>query len=65
MFKVSNLNPKDVTLDEIHGIQKKIYAEDNSLSSKDLIERYNSSIRELSKEYKINFQVISSKAAHV
>ena len=65
MFKISILNPKDKTLDEIHEIQKNIYAEDESFSSKELAERYNSSISELSKEYRINFQVISSKEAPV
>ena len=65
MFKVSNLNPKDKILDEIHGLQRQIYDEDKSFSNKDLAERYNNSISELSREYKINFQVISSKEAPV
>lgn len=59
MFKVSELNPKDKVLDEIHNIQRNIYCEDKGLSAKDLAERYNSSVRELSKEYKINFKVVS------
>ena len=61
MLKVSELNPKDITIDEIHNIQRKIYDEDSGLSFKDLAERYNSSIKELSKEYKINFKVVSSR----
>ncbi|MEW6686207.1 MAG: hypothetical protein AB1393_08380 [Candidatus Edwardsbacteria bacterium] len=32
MYKVSELNPKDTVLDEIHEIQKKIYEEDKHLS---------------------------------
>lgn len=65
MFKMSELNPKDKTLDEIHNIQKEIYDEDKGISIEDLSERYNSSIREFAKEYKINLKVVSSKEIHI
>lgn len=65
MLKMSELNPKDKTLDEIHNIQKEIYDEDKGITVKDLLERYNSSVREVVKEYKINLKVVSSKEIHI
>ena len=65
MFKVSELNPKDKVLDEIHNIQKEIYAEDEGITVKDLLERYNSSVIKVAKEYKINLKVVSSKEIHI
>jgi Mor family transcriptional regulator len=65
MFKMSELNPKDKTLDEIHNIQKEIYNEDKGIEVKDLSERYNSSIRKVAKEYKINLKVVVSKEIHI
>ena len=64
MLKMSELNPKDKTLDEIHNIQKEIYDEDKGITVKDLLERYNSSVRKVAKEYKINLKVVSSKEIH-
>lgn len=65
MLKMSELNPKDKTLDEIHNIQKEIYDEDKGITVKDLLERYNSSVRKVAKEYKINLKVVSSKEIHI
>ncbi|MDO8747627.1 MAG: hypothetical protein Q7J72_00710 [Candidatus Omnitrophota bacterium] len=65
MFKMSELNPKDKTLDEIHNIQKEIYDEDKGITVKDLLERYNSSVRKVAQEYKINLKVVSSKEIHI
>ena len=65
MLKMSELNPKDKTLDEIHNIQKEINAEDEGITVKDLLERYNSSVRKVAKEYKINLKVVSSKEIHI
>ena len=62
---MSDLNPKDKTLDEIHNIQKAIYDEDKGIAVKDLSERYNSSVRKVAKEYKINLRVVSSKEIHI
>lgn len=64
MFKISELNPKDKTLDEIHKIQEKIHKEDKGLTTKELVQKYNNSVRAIAKEYKINFNVISQKELH-
>lgn len=65
MLKMSELNPKDKTLDDIHNIQEEIYNEDRGASAKDLLERYNLSVKEVSREYKVNFRVVSSKEIHI
>ena len=49
MFRISQLNPKDKTLDEIHQIQKQIYENDRGLIPKEVAEKFNDSVRELTK----------------
>lgn len=39
MFKVSDLDPNDRTLDEIHEIQKQIYEEEKDLSWEEIRHR--------------------------
>ena len=59
MRKVSELNPKDTTLDEIHKIQKKISEEDKGLSPIDKVQRYTSAREEFCKKSKKRLKVIS------
>lgn len=61
MFKISELNPKDNTLDKIHAIQKRIYEEDKDLSTKELIKKYKRIRKEFAKNYNVNFNVTALK----
>ncbi len=49
MFKVSELNPKDTTLDEIHKIQKKIFVQDKNLLKEEKVKKYILAREKLSK----------------
>lgn len=59
MFKVSELNPKDVVLDDIHKIQKVIYEKDKNISQEERIKRYNSVKEDLMKNYKVKLNIFS------
>lgn len=61
MFRISEFNPKDKTLDRIHAIQKKIYAEDKGLSWEKVIQKYKRIRHEFSKKYHLNFKLASQK----
>ena len=63
MFKISEFNPKDKTLDEIHTIQRKIYEEDKGLSSEEIIQKYKNIRRDLSERYNLSFRIISHKGS--
>lgn len=61
MFKISDFNPKDKTLDEIHSIQRKIYEEDKGLSVEELMQKYKRIRQELSRRHNLNFKIVSHK----
>ncbi|MBI4713097.1 MAG: hypothetical protein HY762_07345 [Planctomycetes bacterium] len=65
MFKISELNPKDKVLDEIHQIQRGLAQEDKGLSSRELVRKLQTVRRELSKKYHFSPRVISSHKANV
>lgn len=59
MFKVSDLNPNDRTLDEIHEIQKQIYEEEKELSWEEIRRKLKATREKFCKKYKCRFHVIS------
>ena len=59
MYKVSELNPQDTVLDEMHKIQKKISEEDKNLSIKERRNKYNKIREEISRKYKCTLKVVS------
>ena len=59
MFKVSDLNPNDRTLDEIHEIQKQIFEEEKELSWEEIRHRLKVAREEFCKTYKCRLHVVS------
>ena len=61
MLKVSKLNPKDTTLDEIHSIQAKSYEQQREWTFKHIKSHYNKVIKKVSSEFGITFQAASNR----
>jgi len=59
MYKVSELNPKDTTLDEIHKIQKEIYEETKKMIQEELLKYFHSATDEFCKKHKIILKLVS------
>ena len=59
MFKVSDLNPNDRTLDEIHEIQRQIYEEEKDLSGEEIRHRLKKNREEFCRTHKCRFHIIS------
>lgn len=58
-MKVSELNPQDTTLDEIHKIQKQIFEEDKDLSPEEEKRKFVKIREEFCKKQRVKFKVIS------
>lgn len=46
MYKVSKINPKDTTLDEIHAIQEKLYKKEKNWTWEQQQKHYNEVIKQ-------------------